>query len=101
MNQDYGNLIILIQLILRLLLFKEIKSIEFQDEITRISYSEAMENYGNDKPDLRFGMTIHDITRIVKGSSGGREWFVVFTIAFVNRFIVPVDAQEDSTIYTF
>ena len=48
-------------------LFKEIKSIEFQGEITRMSYSDAMGNYGNDKPDLRFGMTIHDITGIVKG----------------------------------
>jgi len=46
-------------------LFKEIKGIEFED-FPRMPYSEAMDNYGSDKPDIRFGMKIKDLTGLVK-----------------------------------
>jgi aspartyl-tRNA synthetase len=48
-------------------LFRQIKSVEFNEPFRRMSYSEAMESYGNDKPDLRFDMKIVDLTNIVKG----------------------------------
>lgn len=35
----------------------------------RLSYAESMALYGNDKPDLRFGMEINDLSQVVKGSS--------------------------------
>lgn len=54
-------------------LFKQIKGIEFSGPFQRLSYQEAMENYGNDKPDLRFEMRITQLTDIVRGRG-----FVVF-----------------------
>ncbi len=48
-------------------LFKKIKNIEIADSFPRISYQEAIEKYGTDKPDIRFDMQIHDISETVKG----------------------------------
>jgi len=48
-------------------LFRQIKGMEFNEPFIKMPFSEAMENYGNDKPDLRFGMKIRDITTLVKG----------------------------------
>ena len=48
-------------------LFKTVKGIEFGGEIPRMSYADAMNLYGVDKPDIRFEMKIHDITSLVKG----------------------------------
>ena len=48
-------------------LFRKIKSVDFNEPFRRMSYKEAMEIYGNDKPDLRFDMKIVDLTSIVKG----------------------------------
>jgi aspartyl-tRNA synthetase len=47
-------------------IFKEIKGIEIT-QFPRMSYSEAMENYGSDKPDIRFDMKIKNLTDVVKG----------------------------------
>jgi aspartyl-tRNA synthetase len=57
-------------------LFHEVRGVEFNEPFPRLSFNEALENYGNDKPDLRFGMKIHDISSLVKGHN-----FVVFDSA--------------------
>lgn len=48
-------------------LFSQIKGIKFSEPFLKMSYQEAMENYGSDKPDLRFGMKFVDMTSIVRG----------------------------------
>jgi aspartyl-tRNA synthetase len=52
-------------------LFKQIKNIELKEPFGKIPYLEAMENYGTDKPDLRFGMKIYELTEQVKGHGFG------------------------------
>lgn len=47
-------------------LFFKIKNITLPD-FPRITYNEAMEKYGTDKPDLRFDLQIHELTNIIKG----------------------------------
>lgn len=49
-------------------LFKTVRDIDFKDDFPVISYEFAMENYGCDKPDTRFEMTIKEITNIAKGN---------------------------------
>jgi aspartyl-tRNA synthetase len=48
-------------------LFKKIKGVDFDKPFLRMTFEDAMNNYGNDKPDLRFDMKIHEITDIAKG----------------------------------
>ncbi len=48
--------------------FKETKQIELKLPLRRMPYKEAMEKYGCDKPDLRYGMEIHDLTPVFEKS---------------------------------
>ncbi len=49
-------------------MFRETLGVEFGAEpFRRMSWVEAMTKYGNDKPDLRFGMEIHELTGLAKG----------------------------------
>jgi aspartyl-tRNA synthetase len=47
-------------------LFREIKGVTL-GEVPRMTYDAAMEHYGNDKPDTRFGMLLNDLGPLVKG----------------------------------
>lgn len=48
-------------------LFQAVKGIGFEGKFPRIPYDEAMSRYGTDKPDIRFGMYITDITKPARG----------------------------------
>ena len=50
-------------------MFKYVMNVEFSEPFQRMPWIEAMEKYGSDKPDLRFGMEFHDITDLAHGHS--------------------------------
>ena len=60
-------------------IFKEVLDVEISLPIQRMTWQEAMDRFGSDKPDLRFGMELCDVSEIVKGCGFG-----VFTSALEN-----------------
>ena len=60
-------------------LFKEILDVDIELPIQRMTWQEAMDRFGSDKPDLRFGMELKDVSEVVKGCGFG-----VFTGALEN-----------------
>ncbi len=48
-------------------LFREALGVEFQEPFPRLTWQQAMDRYGSDKPDLRFGLPIVDLTQQLKG----------------------------------
>ena len=49
-------------------LFHDIKGVDIKLPLRRMSYQDAMEKFGSDKPDLRFGFELKDISELVKGT---------------------------------
>jgi aspartyl-tRNA synthetase len=60
-------------------LFKETKGVDIELPLPRLSYKEAMERYGSDKPDTRFGFELKDLKEILSQSD-----FKVFSQAIEN-----------------
>lgn len=60
-------------------IFKEVLGVEVQLPIPRMTWREAMDRYGSDKPDIRFGMELCDVTEVVKDCG-----FAVFKGAIEN-----------------
>ncbi|MBQ7097536.1 MAG: aspartate--tRNA ligase [Clostridia bacterium] len=52
-------------------LFKDVLDVDIPTPLPRLTYKEAMERYGSDKPDTRFGMEITDLSDLVKDSGFG------------------------------
>lgn len=52
-------------------MFKNALGVDIPDPLPRMSWYDAMDNYGSDKPDIRFGMKINEITDLVKGKGFG------------------------------
>ena len=70
-------------------LFKTIHNFDIPDPMPRITWYDAMDNYGSDKPDIRFGMKLHELTGLVKGSG-----FSVFDGAeYIGGIAVPGAAE--------
>ena len=57
-------------------LFRTVRGVELVETFPRMTYAEAMEKYGSDKPDIRFGMEFIDLTNLTQGKE-----FVVFDSA--------------------
>ena len=66
-------------------LFKNVLDVDIPDPLPRMSWYAAMDKYGSDKPDVRFGMTIHEITDKVKG----RGFAVLDGAKYVGAIAVP------------
>ena len=77
-------------------LFSDVLNVDIPTPLPRLTYKEAMERYGSDKPDTRFGMEIQDISDLVKNCGFG-----VFTSAIEAggsvRAIVAKDATKTLT----
>ena len=72
-------------------LFKTVRGIEFEGAFPRMTYAEASEKYGSDKPDIRFGMEFVDLTELTKGKG-----FPVFDDA---ETILTINAEQ-AAVYT-
>ena len=71
--------------------FKEILDVDIALPLPRLTYKEAMERYGSDKPDTRYGMEIVDLSETVKGCGFG-----VFTGAIENGGSVRAIKADDA-----
>ena len=70
-------------------LFKNVLNVEIANPIPRMSWYDAMDNYGSDKPDIRFGLTIHEITSLAQGHGFG----VFDSVPYVGAIAVPGAAE--------
>ena len=66
-------------------MFKNVLGVDIPNPMPRMSWYDAMDKYGSDKPDVRFGMTIHEITDKVKG----KGFSVLEDAAYVGAIAVP------------
>jgi aspartyl-tRNA synthetase len=74
---------------------KEIKGVRIQTPFPRLTYAEAMESYGSDKPDLRFNLKITTVTENVKNSG-----FKVFADVAANGGVVAGFAAPGASGYS-
>ena len=70
-------------------MFKNVLGLDIPNPMPRMSWYDAMDKYGSDKPDVRFGMTIHEITDKVKG----KGFSVLEDAAYVGAIAVPGGAE--------
>lgn len=77
------------------ILMKEVKGIDIQAPFLRLSYEEAMNRYGSDKPDNRFGYELQDITEIFKNSE-----FKVFKDCIDNGGVIKTIAIDNFSSIT-
>ncbi len=77
-------------------LFKDVMNVDIPTPLPRLTYREAMDRYGSDKPDTRFGMEITNISDLVKDCGFG-----VFTSAIENGGSVrAIVAKDAATVLT-
>jgi len=77
-------------------LFNEVLGVDIKTPLPRLTYTEAMEIYGSDKPDTRFDMKIKDITDIVADCGFG-----VFSDTVKNGGVVKaINAKNAASVYT-
>ena len=69
-------------------IFKSVKGIELESPFMRMKYDDAINKYGSDKPDLRFGMELNDITDILKNNESNLFKGVIDNNGIINAIVV-------------
>ncbi|MBQ2946859.1 MAG: aspartate--tRNA ligase [Bacilli bacterium] len=77
-------------------IFKEVKNVDIKLPLMRMKYDEAIAKYGSDKPDLRFGMEINDITHIFKDTNFTIFKNVIEEKGIINAIVVKNVADRYS-----
>src|SRR4051812_36633062 len=81
---DRENIVAIMEGLLRKI-WKEILNVEIPNPIPHMQYDEAMSKYGSDRPDLRYGMELHDLTDLGKKAPD----FKVFQAPLVKAIAIP------------
>ena len=77
-------------------IFKDVKGIDVELPLMRMKYDDAMDKYGSDKPDLRFGMEIQDITEVFKDTEFTVFKNVISEGGIINAIVVKDVADKYS-----
>ena len=77
-------------------IFKDVKGIDVELPLMRMKYDDAMDKYGSDKPDLRFGMEIQDITEVFKNTEFTVFKNVIDEGGIINAIVVKNVADKYS-----
>jgi aspartyl-tRNA synthetase len=85
---DQEDILTLIEKLL-VQIWKEVKSYEISLPIPRMTYADAMDRYGSDKPDLRFGYELTEMTDFFKETT-----FRVFQAPYVGAVVMPGGADS-------
>ncbi|MCR9171025.1 MAG: aspartate--tRNA ligase [bacterium] len=72
-------------------LFREVRNVELDETFPRLTYAEAMERFGSDKPDMRFGMEFVNLNAVAQGKG-----FSIFDTAEV---VLAINAEQ-CAVYT-
>lgn len=77
-------------------IMKRLKNMDITEPLPRLTYKDAMERYGSDKPDIRYGMEITNLSDLVKGCG-----FSVFASAVENGGSVRgITVKNGASVYT-
>ena len=76
--------------------FKEIKNVDISLPIMRMKYNDAIRDYGSDKPDLRFGMKINEVSDIFKETEFTVFKNVLDNNGIINAIVVKNNADKYS-----
>ena len=74
-------------------IFNKILNIKFDNQFERITYEESMERFGNDRPDMRFGLELKNITNIFSNTE-----FKVFKQVIEDKGVIKCIKVENSSL---